>query len=615
MLGAALLLVIAPHTTLAQSSPGGGVDDANGVFQLDGNASKDSAICFLPAGGPDGGPLVSAPPCSGSATLVTFGAQTEDWSNIYAGSAVAVATSFVSDNFNSGTDNIYTGGGTKDNLDISGWLWKNGKPQGKDDIEHAYAAAYTRPSDGHTILVAGADRYDNSGDSTMGFWFVQDSTVGSGVTTCSAGGGCPFGGKHTDGDLLIISDFSQGGPVASIAVYKWQSGAAVLVNTIPGALIGECNPITGNKDLCGIVPDQNVSAPWGFTDKHLGATSSFEKGEFLEVGLDLNTIFATAPCFTTFFAETRSSTSITSTLSDFTTPVSFPLCAIGVKKLCNGPGTASGSTVSYTNALGSGWTVTVTNKGGSPLYNPTVTDTLPDGNVITIPVPSSCGATPNCLAGKASATVQVDFTVTCSSSGCTGAETGGGAVSNPKSVTNTADDYAYTQPNSGGIKITPKPDVPATDTCNANVNSGLTVTKYCDGTNGGPTLVAENGVVDVHVPFTATVCANTGAGAESISSITVSDDPASSDITIDKTSLDPGGCANVKGSYVPSAISSGNGLVAGRYFFSDTLTAKGLGSIDGAKVSGQGSQSCPICPYGECTLDSNLTNFNPKPAP
>src|SRR5262249_46463863 len=153
---------------------------------------------------------------------------TEDWSNIFSGTSVAAATSFVNDAFDSGTDNIYTGGGTKDNLDITGWLWKNGKPQGKDDIEHAYAAAYNRPSDGHVILVAGADRFDNAGSSTMGFWFVQDSTVGSGITTtCGVGGGCSFGGKHTDGDLLIISDFSQGGPIASITVFVWKAGAAV----------------------------------------------------------------------------------------------------------------------------------------------------------------------------------------------------------------------------------------------------------------------------------------------------------------------------------------------------------------------------------------------------
>ena len=47
--------------------------------------------------------------------------------------------------------------------------------------------------------------------------------MGSGVTTCSAGGGCPFYGTQSGGDLLIISDFSQGGPIASIAVYTWTS--------------------------------------------------------------------------------------------------------------------------------------------------------------------------------------------------------------------------------------------------------------------------------------------------------------------------------------------------------------------------------------------------------
>lgn len=608
VLAATVLIVGLPQAALAQfSTPGGGIDDSNGVFQLDGNATYDTAICFNATGGPDGGPVIATPTgvgsCAGSGfTYVAFGTQTEDWSNIFSGTSVASATSFVSDLFNSGTDTIYTGGSTKDNLDISGWLWKNGKPQGKDDIEHAYAAAYNRPSDGHVILVAGADRYDNSGDSTMGFWFVQDSTVGSGVTTCSAGGGCSFGGKHTVGDLLIISDFSQGGPISTIAVYTWTASGAQLVTTIPNAEIGECNPITGNKDLCGIVPDGNVSAPWAFTDKHLGATSHFEQGEFLEVGLDLTTIFPNVPCFTTFFAETRSSTSITSTLSDFTTPVSFPLCAIAVAKKCNGKGSISsdGSSVAYTGALGSGWTVTVTNKGTGNLYNPTVVDTLPDGNKVTVPVSSSCGTTANCLAGKASATLQVDFTVNCSGGTCTGAESGGGTVANPLNVTNTADDFAFTGPNSTGIKITPKPDVAASDFCQATFASALTVTKHCDATHGGPVLVSNGTNVIVDVPFTATVCNTSGAGAEAINNITVTDNPSPAHLTIDKTSLAPGACANVTGDYFPTSTDSGDGLVAGRYFFKDTLDAKGTGAIGGDKVENVGSVSCPICPSGEC---------------
>jgi hypothetical protein len=195
----------------------------------------------------------------------------------------------------------------------------------------------------------------------------------------------------------------------------------------------------------------------------------------------------------------------------------------------------------------------------------------------------------------------VDFTVTCSGGVCTGAETGGGSVSNALNVSNTADDYAFTAPNSGGTKISPKPDVPAMSSCIAQAPGALTVMKHCDGTNGGPILVSNGTNVIVEVPFTATVCNSSGTGGEGITNITVSDNPSANPLTIDKTSLAPGACANVAGTYTPSTISSGNGLVTGRYFFADTLTATGTGAIGGDTISNFGTVSCPICPDNECT--------------
>ena len=66
----------------------------------------------------------------------------------------ALASSFVTDPVNSRSDDIYTGGGSKDTLGVQNgpWLFANSKPQGKNDIMHAFAAIYTDPSNGHTIL-------------------------------------------------------------------------------------------------------------------------------------------------------------------------------------------------------------------------------------------------------------------------------------------------------------------------------------------------------------------------------------------------------------------------------------------------------------------------------
>src|SRR5215211_6670200 len=133
---------------------------------------------------------------------------THDWSQIYADNNVipppvsgAYASSFVTDKVNTTADDIFTGGGSKDTLGIQSgrWLFTNSKPQPKDDITHAYAAAYTDPSNNHTILYAGLDRYDNSGAATAGFWFFQNEiTENPNVTT---NGGHPFIGQHTDGDI------------------------------------------------------------------------------------------------------------------------------------------------------------------------------------------------------------------------------------------------------------------------------------------------------------------------------------------------------------------------------------------------------------------------------
>src|SRR5206468_1166056 len=93
---------------------------------------------------------------------------------------------------NASPDNIFTGGSTGDledigtsptNIRAKSWLWvaRSGGPD-KDDIQNGFAAAYrTDPYDngavhspsGDLILYAGGDRFDNSGDAQLGFWFIQ----------------------------------------------------------------------------------------------------------------------------------------------------------------------------------------------------------------------------------------------------------------------------------------------------------------------------------------------------------------------------------------------------------------------------------------------------------
>jgi hypothetical protein len=420
---AAIALVV-PQWAPAQT----GVDNATatGVFQMEGDAQDTGNICFLtPA---NGGPLIATPvapttnqtDANGCPTvdgsganktwnLVAYPAVLDDWSSFqyannpprFTNKAHALFTpAFVADPQNSQTDNTFLGAAAKDTQDISEWNWNPHGVQDKADIFHAFAGAYTL-NNGHTAIIAGMDRFGNSGDTTAGFWFVQDSTFAlctgpnqaaspSGPVTntaCTAAG--TFVGQHFDGDMLIVSDFTTGGKVSTINVFLWQGGSLVLSESRSPA---PCDIVNDNSELCGVVNNQvrqvlqqkgqqtlrvleavtTTTGGWTFTDKN--GQTAYRTGEFLEIGVDLQAIFgANVPCFSNFFAETRSSTSDDASLSDLTTPVSFPLCSISASKQCTGSSIINGSTVRY-NFTGS-----VINDGASTIYNPTVYDTLPTG--------------------------------------------------------------------------------------------------------------------------------------------------------------------------------------------------------------------------------------------
>ena len=70
------------------------------------------------------------------------------------------------------------------------------------------------------VMFFGSDRFDNSGDAQQGFWFFQNKIE---LGNTKRGGGFKFSGVHQNGDLLIISDFSNGGTVSTISVYKWDT--------------------------------------------------------------------------------------------------------------------------------------------------------------------------------------------------------------------------------------------------------------------------------------------------------------------------------------------------------------------------------------------------------
>lgn len=249
---------------------------------------------------------------------------------------IATASSHENDGALNAT--IFSGGGSKDIYGISSgaWAWKDeagGLPD-KDNLLHAYAARYsTTPSQtcpvasGVTtceLIYFGSDRYANDGDATQAFWFLQNPvSLGSN----KVGGAFGFTGTHRNGDLLIISEFSNGGTKSTITVYKWSCGGTGTGAACDssGSLVfvagGENQKCGGSTPdpFCGIVNESEtpVDVPWSFTDK--AGSTQFRQGELFEAGINLShpSIQLAGECFSSFVAETRSATSTSAQLKDF----------------------------------------------------------------------------------------------------------------------------------------------------------------------------------------------------------------------------------------------------------------------------------------------------------
>jgi hypothetical protein len=298
----AATLLAAGTITAVTVEPVAAVHDT-GAFELDGNATNGAAagddwdnVCHQ----------VLGTDCS--TTADTAGATAVDW---------------VSEpNLNT---SIFTGGGSKDPSDVSQWAWKDGAGglPDKDNLLHSFAARYTTSAG--EVLYFGSDRYDNSGDAQQGFWFFQNSI---GLGNNSIGGGTGFTGVHKNGDLLVVTDFSNGGTTSTITVYAWDTTCTKTTGSTAGtcgdanlrikgtSTNANCASATASDQFCGIVnPTDNTTAPWSYTDK--SGNSSYLQGELFEGGVNLTALGLGDRCFASVASETRSSTSTTAVLKDF----------------------------------------------------------------------------------------------------------------------------------------------------------------------------------------------------------------------------------------------------------------------------------------------------------
>ncbi|TMK18650.1 MAG: hypothetical protein E6G68_06845, partial [Actinobacteria bacterium] len=333
----------------------------DGLFELDGNASASAA-------------------------------PGDDWSQVHAGTSAAIATSFITDGTDP-TDTTYLHtGGSKDISDFSDCVrTTTDEAPDKDEIMHAFAAAYNGAG-GHLVLYFGLDRFDASGDSQVGFWFAKDNVAINGANVT---------GHHHVGDVLILSDFVNGGAVPVVRVFQWvgSGGSDGSINEITPSGDADCGSAGAGDARCAIVNSDTVNAPWSFEDK--SGSNDFLAGEFYEGGVDLTALGLSDNCFSTFIAETRTSQATDARLKDVAMG-SFPLCKVSVAKTGDTKSKV-GDPVHYT--------VTITNSGAVTLYKQSIVDdilgNLTDGSNAHV-TSDNCGSS---LASGASCTIHLTYTV------------------------------------------------------------------------------------------------------------------------------------------------------------------------------------------------------------
>ena len=499
---------------------------------------------------------------------------------------------------------IFTGGGSKDDLDLNGplsgaggWKHKNGSVPDKDDITNAYAVAYN--VGGKLVIYAGADRFDNSGDAFMGFWFFQNQ-VGLAPIQGNAGA---FVGQHAVGDVLVLANFTGGGTTVNIEVLKWVetngnvNGTLQRIAGVAGGTPATCSGGLANDLFCGITNTTGGETPnWNYRSK--SGTSSFPTATFFEIGINISDVFAAAgggavPCFSSFMAETRASSSVSAVLKDFALH-SFPVCGVAVSKVCKDPVLASNTTIGYTIEG------RVQNTGFGTLTNVVLSDnpvaaTAFERFACTNDLPSggSIGGFPTTLAPLASACYRSTFLTT----------------------TNGQDDVVTVSASAGSATVTAQAGA---DCPNLQLSPALDVTKACT-----TTLALDNNKLVVRVDVTGSVC---NIGDSTLLNVSVTDTDVAGDL-LNPLGINPppsitlapkvgaatvGECKSFTAFYFPSSAEDRlnpltSTLVPGLAKFSDTVTATATAPLGFQVQPDTFTAHCTLCPPGGVCTTSPST--------
>ena len=297
----------------------------------------------------------------------------------------SLVSTFLTDGLDA-TDQGFTGGGSKDVNDVTQWQYQTGAVSpSKNEIGHAFAAAYNDPSNGHLLVYFGLDRSGAGGTAATGFWFFKDKV--------SIGANGKFTGKHTVGDILVTSDYVTGGKIGEINVFRWVGGSKPLAvvgssSTGGGTTAGDrfCLNTTGTETTplaCAASNSNPEDVPYPqWTDYYFQVGGAFVKQTqfpartFYEGGVDLTQIFGAgnSTCFSSFMAMTRTSASTSAQLKDFAVG-DFSLCDMSVAKACVLEDGVSPVVNSDGTSIHTKFKVTISNTGFGPVNDVQLVET------------------------------------------------------------------------------------------------------------------------------------------------------------------------------------------------------------------------------------------------
>lgn len=587
--GCAVKGCAAIFTALFATSPAWAIN-SNGLFEVDGNATEESA-----AG--------------------------DDWEKTvdpnYSGAAKARV--FVPDEVPplSPTELVFTGGGSKDDLDLGQWKHKpdTDTTPSKDNITNAYAAAYAWDHDSssatppHLVIYFGADRFAQNGDANIGFWFFRNPVFANPSTgRFDDGSGNPA--QHAVGDVAVQVDFLNGGATTRVRVFKWvgSGGSHGTLDLLKSATSSGAAVCTPDDAACAVTNlTSNIQAYWPYKSKFAPSPANGITGDnvippqgFFEGGVDMTALGLTG-CFSSFMANTRSSQQVDAVLKDFALG-SFSTCGIKVGKACLIEEGTSPKVNDNGKTVHTKFSVPIENFGFGPVFDVTLRENI--GYDTAFSITESCkvtkigatgvdlalpGGTPGSavnITSELAAGTTLGVTVECDT------------FDNPlvnKVIAEAKSSDVLSAPDLAAAHITnTDPNKGVVETCSAAVSPTISVIKSCRPV----TLVGVTPEVCVDITVKNT-------GKEDLVGVQIGDDKIGTlvtDGTLESNDNAAGGPDEVKFEkqcYTPTAT-DGDDVNPGSATFTDRVDVSGTGFISRQEVTSFATATCKLCPGDSC---------------